>query len=135
MAALTRDAILQADDLPCKPVPVPEWGGEVWVRGMTAQEKDEYESSILELKGTGTKTKISANLINARAKLVVKCALDEQGERLFKDEDAEALGKKSGKAVSLVSEEIQKLSGMGRDKEAELGKDSENDQEGGSSSG
>lgn len=108
MALLSRETILQAQDLPMERVPVPEWGGEVIVRGLTAAERDQFEQSIVETRGKNTKV----NLRNIRAKLVVLCCVDEQGNRIFCDEDAEVLGRKSAVALNRVFEVAQRLSGL-----------------------
>ena len=108
MALLSREAILQVQDLPTERIPVPEWGGEVIVRGLTAAERDQFEQSIVETRGKDTRV----NLRNIRAKLVVLCCVDEQGNRIFRDEDAEVLGRKSAVALNRVFEVAQRLSGL-----------------------
>jgi len=35
MAILTAEQLLAADDLPEETLPIPEWGGEVVLRGLT----------------------------------------------------------------------------------------------------
>ncbi len=118
MALLTRDAILQAQDLPAEQVPVPEWGGEVLVRGLTGAERDNFEQSIAEQKGKNVKM----NLQNVRAKLVALTVVDEDGNRLFSDKDAEVLGRKSAVALNRVFEVAQKLSGLTPEDVDELAK-------------
>lgn len=108
MAILTRDAILQAQDLPTERVFVEEWGGEVIVRGLTGAERDRFEQSIVETRGKNTRV----NLHNIRAKLVALCCVDEDGNRIFRDEDAELLGRKSAVALNKVFEVAQRLSGL-----------------------
>ena len=108
MALLSREAILQVQDLPTERVPVPEWCGEIIVRGLTGVERDQFEQSIVETRGKNTKV----NLRNIRAKLVVLCCVDEQGNRIFRDEDAEVLGRKSAVALNRVFEVAQRLSGL-----------------------
>lgn len=105
---LSRDEILQAPDLPTERVYIPEWNGEVLVRGLTAAERDAFEQSIVETRGKNTRM----NLRNIRAKLVALCVVDEQGNRLFSDEDAELLGKKSAAALNRIFEVAQRLSGL-----------------------
>jgi hypothetical protein len=105
---LTRDAILGAEDLGTEIVDVAEWGGSVTVRGMTGKERDAFEASILERRGK----RMVPNTANVRAKLVARCCLDENGDRLFTDSDAEALGAKSGAAIDRVYEVAARLSGM-----------------------
>ena len=108
MALLSREAILQAQDLPTEDVEVPEWGGTCRVRALTGAERDAFEQSIVETRGKNTRL----NLRNIRAKLVALCCVDENGNRLFKDEDAELLGRKSAAALNRVFEVAQRLSGL-----------------------
>jgi hypothetical protein len=108
MAFLSRDEILQAQDLPTEDVPVPEWGGVCRVRGLTGAERDAFEQSIVETRGKNTRM----NLRNIRAKLVALTVVDEDGNRIFSDEDAEALGKKSAAALDRIFAVAQRLSGL-----------------------
>ncbi|MER3407703.1 MAG: hypothetical protein C4292_02635, partial [Nitrososphaera sp.] len=93
---LTREEILAKQDLPYEDVWVPEWDTYVRIRGLTGAERDAFEQSIIETRGKNTRL----NLRNARAKLVALCAVDEESNRLFTDEDAELLGKKSAVALN-----------------------------------
>jgi hypothetical protein len=130
MALLTRDAILQAQDLPKELVEVPEWGGEVYVRTLTSAERDSFEQSIVEQKGKSTKM----NLSNLRAKLVALTVVDENGKRLFSDKDAELLGQKSAIALNRIFDVAQRLSALSQEDVEELTKNSENAQSGDSNS-
>lgn len=105
---LSRDEILNIKDLPVEEVYVEEWQAWVRVRGLTAAERDQFEQSIVETRGKDTRV----NLRNIRAKLVVLCCVDEQGNRIFRDEDAEVLGRKSAVALNRVFEVAQRLSGL-----------------------
>jgi len=118
---LTRDAILQADDLPRELVEVPEWSGSVYVRALTGIERDAFEQSVVEQKGKSTKM----NLRNIRAKLVALTAVDEEGKRLFTDDDAALLGKKSAAALDRVFDVAQRLSGLRQEDVEELAGNSE----------
>src|SRR5690606_42036691 len=111
MALLSRDAILQAQDLPTERVEIPEWNGEVIVRGLTAAERDQFEQAIVEAGGKDTRV----NLRNIRAKLVALCVVDEEGKRLCKDDDAEVLGRQSGVAMKRISGVAEGLSGRAPD--------------------
>lgn len=108
MAYLTRDVILQADDLLIEDVEVPEWGGMVRVRGLTGAERDDFEASVVEQRGKKTRL----NMQNFRAKLVVRAAINGDGQRLFSDKDAPLLGRKSAAALQRVFEVAQRLSGL-----------------------
>lgn len=128
---LTREQILQAQDLPTEDVDVKEWGGTVRVRALTGMERDSFEQSIVEQKGKGTRM----NIRNIRAKLVALTVVDEEGNRVFSDTDVQALGKKSAAALDRVFEVAQRLSGLKPEDVDELAKNSESDQSEDSTSG
>ena len=48
MTYLSRDTILQREDIKTEDVEVPEWGGTVRVRGMSGVERDAFEASLIE---------------------------------------------------------------------------------------
>ena len=127
---LSRDAILQADDLQYETVEVPEWGGAVRVRGMTGTERDAYtESSMVDAR-TGEVT-----LADMTSRLLVRTLVDEEGDRLFSDADVRALGRKSGAALDRVARVAQRLSGLSQADMEALVKNSEASRNGGSGSG
>lgn len=107
---LSKDLILSAQDLPAEVVPVPEWGGEVRIRTMTGTERDAFEQS-LSLDG-------QRKLDNLRARLLAKVIVDDNGARLFSDEDAAALGGKSSAALNRCFDVAQRLNGLGAAQEA-----------------
>lgn len=113
---LTRDDILAAPDVLTETVEVPEWGGSVIVRGLTGKERDAFEQSIVVLSGKTTKV----NLANVRAKLVALTVVDDKGERIFSEKDAEALGDKSAAALDRIYDVAQRLSGLSREDIDEL---------------
>lgn len=131
---LDRNAILGADDLGRETVDVPEWGGAVHVRGLTAAERDAYEASLMDATRTGKRTKITPKLQNAKARMAVLCIIDDKGDRVFTDADADALGKKSASALNRIVEAIQELSGMSEEDIEELEKNSPSGQSDDSSS-
>lgn len=130
MAILTRDAILNAPDIQTETVSVPEWGGEVIVRGLTALERDRFDIAIINQDGK----QIKMNLLNARAKLVALTVVDETGKQIFKDEDVAALSQKSAAAVDRIYSVAQRLSGISDKDVEELEKNLETTQSEGSPS-
>ena len=88
-----RDRILQADDLPREPVEVPEWGATVWVRTLTAAERERWEA---EAVGEGGRARTR---FEVRASLVVLAACDEAGAPVFEPGDVPALATKAAPAV------------------------------------
>jgi len=130
MGLLTREAILTALDIVTERVAVPEWGGDVLVRGLTGAERDGYEATLVKLRGTDA----TINLANARAKLVACSIVDEAGALVFTERDVAALAKKSAAALQRVFDVAQRLSGLSASDVEELVKKSENGQNGNSGS-
>lgn len=108
---LDRSAILAVSDIQTRTVAVPEWGGDVLVRGMTGLERDQYETSILDQRGK----KAKVDLLNARARLASMTIVDEKGDRVFTDADVVALGKKSAAALDRIYDVAAALSGISDD--------------------
>lgn len=106
-----RDRILATDDLPRREVHVPEWDEEgtpcvLYVRMMTVRERDSFEQSMASPTG-------QVSLDNFRARLCVRCVVDADGQRVFADSDAEALGAKAAPAVARLSDIAMALNEMG----------------------
>lgn len=120
MTLLTKNDILQAQDIKTETVDVPEWGGQVIVRALDGAERDMLEASMIEGKGKNTRV----NLQNLRAKLVARSLVDENGKRLFEDGDIQALAHKSASALNRVYEVAQQLSGITQEDVEELTKNS-----------
>jgi len=116
MALLTKEQILRVKDIETRTVNVPEWGGDVLVRGMTGIERDAFEAKILDQSGKKTKV----NLQNARARLVSITVVDEEGNRLFTENEIVLLGTKSATALSRVYDVAASLSGISDDDIEEL---------------
>ena len=117
---LTRDTILSADDLPKVLVPVPEWGGDVYVRSLTANERDFIELMYMDLRDDK-----KAKQLKLRATVCAMSIVDESGKRLFSESDIEALGRKSYKALDRVKTAAEKLNALTADEVDELEKNSE----------
>lgn len=105
---LTRDAILGANDIRIEKLAVPEWGGEVYVKGMTGSERDRFELSIMQIRGKSQ----TINMQNVRAKLASVTVCDEKGNLLFAQADIEVLGGKSASALQRVFNLARHLSGL-----------------------
>jgi hypothetical protein len=102
-----RAAILASDDLLREPVDVP-WdmgGAKLYVRELEAKERDEYLAATMR---TGEFSWRS----NLTAELLVKVIVNEDGERLFSDSDAELLGAKGTSVMQRLFKVAMRLSGM-----------------------
>ena len=104
---LSREDIINANDLPSRDVEVPEWGGTVRVSTMSGTAREEWEIMVF---GKDAK---SRNTSNMRGKLVACTLIDENGNLLFAVEDIEKLGKKSSTALDRVFAVAQELNGFG----------------------
>ena len=105
---LTRDAILKIKDIKTEELFVPEWGDTVLVRGLTGNQRDRYEASIVEMRG---KTQV-LRMEQMRARLCALCLVDANGRPLFDFEEAEELGKKNAAALERICQVAQRLSGL-----------------------
>ena len=119
MSLLTKQQILQAEDIKTEIVPVPEWGGEVIVRTMSGTDRDIWDNLMF---------KESDYMNNNRARLCACTIVDDNGNLLFSEEDLEALGKKSSLALNRAYEVAKRLNGLGSDEIEDLAKNSETTQ-------
>lgn len=126
MTLLSRDQILAAQDLRTEDVPVPEWqpGGFVRVRSLSGRERDQYQESIVRIKGSDMQI-IQRDL---RVKLIVRAAVDETGRLLFSESDVAALAEKNAGALERVFNAAQRLSGLSQADIEEMTKNSANGQ-------
>lgn len=109
MDFLSKEQIL-ATDLATEEVDVPEWGGKVLVQELTGTDANAYQMSLLTIKD-GKVT--GMNLDGAQVLLVAMSVVDPTTrKRLFSNGDAEALGRKSAKALHRVTAVAQRLSGV-----------------------
>jgi hypothetical protein len=122
---LSRDAILRADDIVTEWVSVREWAPPgatnpeaygVYVRGMTAGERDALESSMLTNKGQPN----TERLAQFRSRLLILSVVDEAGRKVFQAGDVRAVSQKSMAAVERVLDVARRLSGMTEEDVEEL---------------
>lgn len=130
MILLTREALLQKDDLKVEKVELSK--GYVFVREMTGHEKDVWEQSMLKQKPSGNKNKgveYETTLEDFRAKLAVVTVCDADGNLLFKPEDAKVLNKMmSASNMEKIVAVAQRLNAISQEEKEEILKNSEADQ-------
>jgi hypothetical protein len=102
---LTADDILGVEDRPIEPVEVPEWGGRVYVRTMSARERDAIEAEVHSLGE-------ERSLENARARFCARVICNADGEPLFTTKQIPELGKKSAAALDRVFAVGSRLNGF-----------------------
>jgi hypothetical protein len=117
MAALTKEQILAADDMGLLRVNVPEWGGDVFVRVMTVGERDAYENEWQRKRETGVD--------DFRTKFLMRCLVDEKGNRLFDNGDIARLSQKSARVMNRVWMAAMEHNSLSEESIEELAKNSE----------
>jgi len=93
MGLLTRAAILEGNDLPRLRLEVPEWDGHVLVAMLPGSARFAYHQYQAALP---------TDSFDHIAHLVALTVVDEDGARLFTDEDVKALNEKSAAALLRV---------------------------------
>lgn len=106
-----RKRILAANDIKVEPIEIPEWGGTYYVKVMSGTERDQFEESYAEQK-----------MKAFRVRFLVVALCDEKGERVFGDDDAAELGKKSSVVINRVFEVAWKVNAFTTEAVEELGK-------------
>lgn len=122
--ALSKKAILAAKDTKLKgPVPVPEWGGDVYFRTISGMERDQFEDAYSEQK-----------MKSFRARFLVLTISDENGDRLFDDSEVESLGQKSSVVINRLFDAGWQHNAFTQEAVDALGEGSPSDQSEGSTS-
>jgi len=122
--SLSKTAILAAKDVRLSDaIDVPEWGGSVYVKTLSGLERDAFEESYAEQK-----------MRAFRVRFLVLTLCDDAGERLFADNDHDALGKKSSVVINRLFELAWSHNAFTTEAVESLGKDSASAQSGGSTS-
>ncbi len=98
MTIITKASILALDDRPTIDVPIPEWSGAVVrLRAMSGEDLEKFVAEDAE----------SEELTKAR--LISFCAIDENGERMFRTaEEIAQLATKNAAALFRLYVAIQK---------------------------
>lgn len=118
---LTREQIL-GKELAFEEVYIPEWDGTIRIRELTGDDRDEIEQTVF-------KDPDKPNTASMRAKALSLCIVDENGKRLFTEEDVTELGKQSGKVIVKLYGVASKLSGLGEDEKEKMEKNSGNSEQ------
>jgi len=100
---LTKDQIIQADDKRFADVEVPEWGGSVRIKTMSAKDRQQFQSSI------STKGKVADDFME---RLIICCLVDDKGKQIFEQADIKLLSDKSSVAINKIFSAAVELNGM-----------------------
>ncbi len=110
---LSAASILAAKDLAEEIVAVPEWGGDVRLVEMNAHEATEFSDKLELIKGQK----------DGMYLMLIYSAKDADGNRLFKNEDIDALRAKSMDVLNRLQLLALRLNKMDAKSKAALKKD------------
>lgn len=111
-----KESILNVGDRARKAVDVSEFWpdvGSLYVQVMSGRDRDRYEWLMQD--AIKSKTEITALLL-------VRCLCDENGQRVFEDEDAPLLAQKNWRALDELWDAARQINGMGVNNQKELAK-------------
>lgn len=103
---LSREQILAAQDRGREEVPVPEWGGTVFVSVMSGRARDAWEAGLVNADREPVFDDMSA-------KLAAACITDAEGRLIFTAEDVAALSEKSAAALHRIVAVARRLNRLG----------------------
>lgn len=109
---LGRDSILNAADIKYDDVDTPEWGGVTRVRMLTAADRSAFEYWCYKNMNT-------EQVIELHPRVCIACIVDEDGNRIFQDDDLGVLMQKNGTVLRRVAEAAMKLNKLSADDEEE----------------
>jgi len=119
---LKREDLLKKKELKIEKVELEE--GYVYVREMTAAERDTFERLLYVEIEEGDGVRYERNTANFRSKLAVMTICNENGERLLKEEDYEAFSQAiSAKEMELI---VNKALSLNRMKKEDVEKEIKN---------
>lgn len=111
---LTRAEIDAVDDRPTGEVEVPQWGGWVRLRAMSAKQRSMVTGTMIAVDGKDVSFKAD-EIGNVQLMTVASCLIDEHGASLYTAGELAAIGEKSAGAIEDIYSALQELSGLGED--------------------
>lgn len=123
MALLNRNQILEAKDIKTKVIPVPEWGGDIMIKQLSAKEYNDITMNMVNIrkmaaKQLSSKKNADENLEDAinelaiknqKILLIIKSVVDENMKPLFTEADMELLYQKNTNVIDKIIAEIEEF--------------------------
>lgn len=106
---LTASDILDADDIVAEYVEVPEWGGTVKIMGLSGEARNRVGALM---RAEGKKTSEDEALAFFQMRVIAASMVDEDGKRLFSQNDVHKLAAKSAGALQRVYDACARISGL-----------------------
>ena len=114
-------AINAAADIKTKKVAVPEWKTDVYLKILSGTERDAFEAGYTDQR-----------MQNFRVRFLVLTMCDQNGERVFTDEQVSVLGKRSSLVINRLFEAAWKINMLSPEAVDEAGESSGTDRKNGS---
>jgi hypothetical protein len=105
---LSRDDFFKKRERTYKDVDVPELGGTVRVRSMTAGERARLEASRIDKEGSLIPNRVRT----FRERLAVATVVDETNGLMFTEADIDRLSELPGSALDKIADAAMELAGM-----------------------
>jgi hypothetical protein len=102
---LTAEQIMQAKDTVVVERYIEEWGGNVFIRNLTADEWEKVQDTVFDKNG-------SAKGPSFKAVVALHALCNKDGERLFADEQYSILAAKGNKPLAFIANVAQGLTGL-----------------------
>jgi hypothetical protein len=102
---MLKTKIFDAIDVKTREVKVPEWNVTLFVRSMSGTDRARFKAIADRLQKEGKEA-------DADSWLLILTAVDEQGNRIFSDEDFEKLNSKSATVLTHVAKEALIVNGL-----------------------
>lgn len=112
---LTREDILEADDINLEKVEVPEWGGMVYLKPLSGIKRDRLENAAHKRNKKGV-----MDVQNLKVQFVIASTVDSDGNQIFTPSDAKELNLKNARPIDALFQIVQRLSGLSDEDVEEL---------------
>lgn len=109
---LNREAILAKNDLLAGTVEVPEWGGEVGILVLTVDQRERVFDLYRELEAVQDPHEKGKQYTRTQFVIVSMGLADLEGNRLFGDDDVQALGNKNPVVIGRLHDAIVEKNGF-----------------------
>lgn len=106
---LSADEFLNHDDCKTEEITLPGYEGSVFIRTIFGPEWSAFEASLVDEDGKATR------LENIHARFAVLVLADESGKRMFQDNQAGSLARKSAATLNFIWDRGRKLNGLDKD--------------------
>ena len=94
--------------IPIKKITLPEFGCDVFCHGMTARDKTRHEAGLMKKDWSGIDRE---KALSQKERIVAWCLRDDQGARVFSNEDIKLLGQWPASLLNRVYDVCNELCG------------------------